>query len=301
MKPVKLTLTDAGDPVSLAGAAVSSTLFGVLGIRPELGRLFTDADDRPGAPASTVLISHALWRSRFGADPGVIGRVVRLDGQPRTIAGVLPSDTAFPSGDVWVPLAALGVRRSHRQVARRRRPARAWTFHRPGTCGDLRGRREFRAHVSRSPRLECADRTALRLADRSGLATDGLGPARRRRVAHGAELLEHREPARDARGRPPRGDGRARRAGRRASAPGAPVDDREPAARGDWRPPRRARRVLDARRAVGAPREPAAARSRRARRWPCARVQRRGGRGVGDRFRADAVAVRRRRRISRQR
>ena len=60
MKPVKLTLTDAGDPVSLEGAAVSSTLFGVLGIRPELGRLFTDADDRPGAPASTVVISHAL-------------------------------------------------------------------------------------------------------------------------------------------------------------------------------------------------------------------------------------------------
>jgi putative ABC transport system permease protein len=106
MKPVKLTLTDVGDPVSLEGAAVSSTLFGVLGIRPELGSLFTDADDRPGVPGPAIVISHALWRSRFGADPGVVGRVVRLDGQPRTIAGVLPSDTAFPSGDVWVPLAA---------------------------------------------------------------------------------------------------------------------------------------------------------------------------------------------------
>jgi predicted permease len=70
-----------------------------------VGRVFTDADDRPGA-SSAVLISHSLWRSRFGADAGVIGRVIRLDGQPRTVAGVLPSETVFPAGDVWVPLAA---------------------------------------------------------------------------------------------------------------------------------------------------------------------------------------------------
>jgi putative ABC transport system permease protein len=105
MKPVKLTLTDAGDPVALDGAAVSATLFSVLGIRPEQGRVFTDAEDRPGA-ASTVLISDSLWRSRFGADSGVIGRVIRLDGQPRTVAGVLPPHTAFPQADVWMPLAA---------------------------------------------------------------------------------------------------------------------------------------------------------------------------------------------------
>jgi len=105
MKPVKLALTEAGDPIALDGAAVSATLFGVLGIRPELGRLFTDVDDRPGV-SSAVLISHSLWRTRFGADTGVIGRVIRLDGHPRTVAGVLPSDTAFPAGDVWVPLAA---------------------------------------------------------------------------------------------------------------------------------------------------------------------------------------------------
>jgi predicted permease len=105
MKPVKLTLTEAGDPIALDGAAVSAALFGVLGIRPEVGRVFTDADDRPGA-SSAVLISHSLWRSRFGADAGVIGRVIRLDGQPRTVAGVLPSETVFPAGDVWVPLAA---------------------------------------------------------------------------------------------------------------------------------------------------------------------------------------------------
>jgi predicted permease len=105
MKPVKLTLTGAGDPIALDGAAVSASLFGVLGIRPELGRVFTEADDRPGASAA-VLISHSLWRSRFGTDTGVIGRVIRLDGQPRTVAGVLPSDAVFPAGDVWVPLAA---------------------------------------------------------------------------------------------------------------------------------------------------------------------------------------------------
>ncbi|HEY7059444.1 MAG TPA: ABC transporter permease [Vicinamibacterales bacterium] len=106
MKPVTLTLTGVGDPISLRGAAVSSSLFGVLGIRPELGRLFTDADDRPGAPGSVVVISHALWQRRFGGDPGTIGRFVRLDDQPHVIAGVLGPDAAFPSGDVWVPLGA---------------------------------------------------------------------------------------------------------------------------------------------------------------------------------------------------
>jgi predicted permease len=106
MKPVKLTLTGVGDPISLRGAAVSSSLFGVLGIRPELGRLFTDADDRPGAPGSVVVISHALWQRRFGGDPGTIGRLVRLDDQPRVIGGVLGPDAAFPPGDVWVPLGA---------------------------------------------------------------------------------------------------------------------------------------------------------------------------------------------------
>jgi predicted permease len=106
MKPITRTLTGVGDPIRLDGTAVSSTVFGVLGIRPALGRLFTEADDEPGIPGYPVVISHRLWQRRFGGDPGAIGRVIRLDDQSHAIVGVLDQSAAFPSGDLLVPLGA---------------------------------------------------------------------------------------------------------------------------------------------------------------------------------------------------
>jgi len=97
---------EAAEPVRLEAAAVTHTLFETLRTQPVLGRAFTAEEDAPGGPAS-VILSHGLWRDRFGADPGVIGGRVRVDGMDREVVGVMPAGFAFPARDVamWVPVA----------------------------------------------------------------------------------------------------------------------------------------------------------------------------------------------------
>lgn len=74
-----------GEPV--VGERIHATLLPVLGVRPALGTWFTDADD-PVTAARKLILSHRLWQERFGGDPAVIGRLVRLDGQEATVIGV---------------------------------------------------------------------------------------------------------------------------------------------------------------------------------------------------------------------
>ena len=96
-------LSQAGNPARLEGAGITAGLLPMLGIQPALGRAFTPDDDRPGAPG-TVLLSDALWRGRFGADPNIAGRSVILDSLPYTVIGVMPRDFYFPSRDtqIWI-------------------------------------------------------------------------------------------------------------------------------------------------------------------------------------------------------
>ena len=69
-----------------------------------MGRTLTADDERPGAP-SVVVIGNTIWENRFARDPGIIGRVVRVNGDPATIVGVMPKGFAFPvRQDIWVPL-----------------------------------------------------------------------------------------------------------------------------------------------------------------------------------------------------
>ena len=77
------------------------SVFTVLGARPIIGRLFTDSDTGRGAP---VIISEALWRTRFGADPDVVGRTLGVDGAPHQVIGVMPSSFAFPQATTpaWI-------------------------------------------------------------------------------------------------------------------------------------------------------------------------------------------------------
>jgi putative ABC transport system permease protein len=84
----------------------SASLFSVLGIRPQLGRTILPSDDRYGAPKIAVL-SEALWRSRFGADPATVGRTIELNGERCQVVGVMPADFSFPypATQMWVPLA----------------------------------------------------------------------------------------------------------------------------------------------------------------------------------------------------
>src|SRR5262249_58196047 len=83
------TLTGAGEPRQLAGARVTEELFPLLGVEPWAGRLLQPEDYRPSAPP-VVVISHALSRTLFGTDRRAIGALVRLDGRPCTVVGVLP-------------------------------------------------------------------------------------------------------------------------------------------------------------------------------------------------------------------
>src|SRR5581483_11236647 len=78
-----------GAPARVRIMNVTPSFFRLLEIPPQLGRTFTDAEGEIGAEHKAVL-SYALWRSQFGADPGVVGRDVRIDGVPYTIVGVMP-------------------------------------------------------------------------------------------------------------------------------------------------------------------------------------------------------------------
>jgi len=97
------TFAGAGDPERLRIITASASLFHVLGARPLIGSLFDEKDE---IADDVVVLSESLWRQRFGADPHVLGRIVRLDGQPHRIIGVLPDDLAYPDRltRAWVPL-----------------------------------------------------------------------------------------------------------------------------------------------------------------------------------------------------
>lgn len=100
------------EPELVDQGAVAAGFFAFLGVAPATGREFTPEEDVPGAPP-VAMLSHGMWRSRFGADPGIVGRAVELEGLVHEIVGVLPRDfrlllppEAFllRDSDVWVPV-----------------------------------------------------------------------------------------------------------------------------------------------------------------------------------------------------
>jgi putative ABC transport system permease protein len=94
-----------GNPAKLAYAGVSGRFFETLGVPAALGRPLQPEDDRPGGP-NVLVLSHATWRTRFGGDPGIVGRALRLDGEAQTVVGVMPAGFDFPRGaEFWAPLA----------------------------------------------------------------------------------------------------------------------------------------------------------------------------------------------------
>jgi putative ABC transport system permease protein len=98
-------MSGTGTPERIAGARVSPALFPMLGVRPLLGRLFTEQEAEPGRD-NVVVISHGLWQRQFGQDRRVVGRAIRLNGHSFEIAGVLPAAFNFPADvDMWAPLA----------------------------------------------------------------------------------------------------------------------------------------------------------------------------------------------------
>ena len=130
------TLRGAGEPESVSAVEATTNFFSTLGVKPFLGRDFHPGEDAAAGPYVAIL-THSFWRNRFGGDPRVIGRSIRLDSNSVTIIGVLPAEFEFaPRGNaqLWVPLHIvqdLVTRRSLRwmrvigRLARRTTPAQA--------------------------------------------------------------------------------------------------------------------------------------------------------------------------------
>ncbi|PYU09637.1 MAG: hypothetical protein DMG37_22750 [Acidobacteria bacterium] len=97
------SLTGVGDPVQIPVAYVTPDFFLTLRTNPAIGRGFLTEEEEPGRD-SVVVLSNELWKERFGADPGILGKTVRLDGISRSVVGVMPPGFAFPNARVWVPL-----------------------------------------------------------------------------------------------------------------------------------------------------------------------------------------------------
>jgi putative ABC transport system permease protein len=106
-RPSAAIVGDAGSTERDDLLQVSPDFFATLGRGPVMGRGFTDAEMTPGAD-HVVVVSDAFWRERLQADPGAVGRVVRVDGAPRTVVGVLPRDFSFLSSDaqLYLPLSS---------------------------------------------------------------------------------------------------------------------------------------------------------------------------------------------------
>jgi putative ABC transport system permease protein len=100
-----LNVSEEGRPPErYAGAVVSANLFRLIGEKPLLGPGFTTDDDRFGAPPR-VVIGYGMWQSRYGGDPGMIGRTIKVDDLIATVAGVMPKGMMFPPNtDIWLPM-----------------------------------------------------------------------------------------------------------------------------------------------------------------------------------------------------
>jgi predicted permease len=101
-----INVAGGGSPERVRAVAVSAGLFEVLATRPTLGRPFRDSDAQPGGPRA-IILTHGFWHARFGADPDVVGRTLRLDGRAAEVVGVMPRDFVFPdpATRLLVPLA----------------------------------------------------------------------------------------------------------------------------------------------------------------------------------------------------
>ena len=103
------TLTDGNEATHVQGESVSADLFTLLGVQPALGRTFLPVEDEPGH--HVVILSHALWKTRFGGDRAIIGKNLTLDGQSFQVVGVMPERFTFPIAsnppELWIPMSLL--------------------------------------------------------------------------------------------------------------------------------------------------------------------------------------------------
>ncbi len=117
-------LTGDGQAERLQGARTSWNIAAILGVRPLLGRMFTE--EETARDARVAVLSYNLWQRRFGMDPAIIGRKIQLNGEPFEVVGVMPATYSYPTRDfeLWTPLYIppqtfqLGADNSYWSVAR---------------------------------------------------------------------------------------------------------------------------------------------------------------------------------------
>jgi putative ABC transport system permease protein len=104
-----VNLTGVEEPQRVRGGFVSANFFDLLGIKPAQGRFFLTGEDQPGAPLVTV-VNYSLWQTRFGADPGFVGKQLILNGTVFTVVGILPETFEFPldkdRDEIWMPVTS---------------------------------------------------------------------------------------------------------------------------------------------------------------------------------------------------
>ncbi len=97
----EVSVTGLEQPEQLLSMSVTAGFLPLLRVNPLIGRRFSEEDDAPGAP-QTIMLSHAYWQRQFGADPAIVGRVLRVDGTQSEIIGVLPPELALPRQDAAI-------------------------------------------------------------------------------------------------------------------------------------------------------------------------------------------------------
>jgi putative ABC transport system permease protein len=110
----EFNLSTEGNVESVLGCRVSANFFDILGVTPASGRLFSSAEEQPGADG-VAIVGRGLWQRRFAGDPNLIGKTISLNGRAYSVVGIMPKDFSFPvPAELWVPLTLAPAEKSDR-------------------------------------------------------------------------------------------------------------------------------------------------------------------------------------------
>jgi predicted permease len=168
-----MTLSSEGEPERFLVGGVTTSLMRVLRARPLLGRTMLDSDDAPGSP-NPIVLGFDLWQRRFGSREDIVGQIVRLDGQPYTVIGVMPEGFAFPDREIqaWTRQVVVPVNRPGGVISLMMFSGIARL--RPGATPE-QAAAEASARAQRAPDLK---QTAIAMFGSNGIAAVTVLPAR---------------------------------------------------------------------------------------------------------------------------
>jgi putative ABC transport system permease protein len=107
----ELSLVGEGEPERILGAAATASLFDVLGVDPQMGRVFTTEEEQIGRD-KVVVLGYGLWQRRFGNDPNIVGQEILVSDVSRTVIGIMPPSFKYPHKDAEIKGLGFRVRGS---------------------------------------------------------------------------------------------------------------------------------------------------------------------------------------------